>query len=86
MLGHRDPVPATPVSIFILANTRMLDSLSPRHIIRTRGSAAANIECNAVIGLDFDCITLKGFRGQNSSTDTKIILTANGTAVVIEPL
>lgn len=71
-----------------LTNDNINDSIKRvREIaINELKTAAANIECNAVIGLDFDYITLEDFRGQNSSTDTKIILTANGTAVVIEPL
>ena len=50
--------------------------------------AAANIGCNAIIGLDFDYITLESnslISGQGAK-ETRIVLTANGTAVEIEPL
>ena len=47
--------------------------------------AAANIDCNAVIGLDFDYITLDR-SGPHGTVEVKIVLTANGTAVEIEPL
>lgn len=47
--------------------------------------AAANIGCNAVIGLDFDYITIDR-TGSHGTLEVKIILTANGTAVEIEPL
>lgn len=51
--------------------------------------AAAQIGCNAVVGLDFDYVTVdrtySGLAG-NSVQNTFIILTANGTAVTIEPI
>ena len=47
--------------------------------------AAANIDCSAVIGLDFDYITIDR-SGTQGTVEVKIVLTANGTAVQIEPL
>ena len=47
--------------------------------------ASANIDCNAVIGLDFDYITIER-SGAQGTLEVKIVLTANGTAVEIEPL
>ena len=47
--------------------------------------AAANIDCNAVIGLDFDYITIDR-TGTQGTLEVKVVLTANGTAVEIEPL
>lgn len=46
--------------------------------------AAALIDCNAVIALDFDYINID--RQIGNTNFTSIILTANGTAVEIEPL
>ena len=51
-------------------------------------TAAAQIGCNAVVGLDFDYLTMdRSFPGLGGGTinRTFIILTANGTAVTIEP-
>lgn len=51
-------------------------------------NAAAQIGCNAVVGLDFDYLTMdRSFPGLGGGTinRTFIILTANGTAVHIEP-
>ncbi len=53
--------------------------------IKELKEAAANIGCNAVIGLDFDYITIDR-SGANGTIEVKIVLTANGTAVEIEPL
>lgn len=52
-------------------------------------AAAAQIGCNAVVGLDFDYVTVdRQFAGVSGRTVNKsfIILTANGTAVTIERL
>ena len=49
--------------------------------------AASQIGCNAVIGLDFDYVTVDRQRTGLTNTvvnETYIILTANGTAVTIE--
>lgn len=51
-------------------------------------TAAAQIGCNAIVGLDFDYLTMdRSFPGLGGGTinRTFIILTANGTAVTIEP-
>ena len=51
-------------------------------------TAAAQIGCNAVVGLDFDYVTIDRTAPGLTSHDqhrTFIILTANGTAVTIEP-
>lgn len=51
-------------------------------------TAAAQIGCNAIVGLDFDYLTMdRSFPGLGNTTinRTFIILTANGTAVTIEP-
>lgn len=51
--------------------------------------AAAQIGCNAVVGLDFDYVTIDRQHvslGNNIVQNTFVILTANGTAVTIEPL
>ncbi|MBQ9316247.1 MAG: heavy metal-binding domain-containing protein [Atopobiaceae bacterium] len=52
-------------------------------------TAAAQIGCNAVVGLDFDYVTIdRQFPGISGRTVNRsfIILTANGTAVTIEPV
>lgn len=52
-------------------------------------TAAAQIGCNAVVGLDFDYVTIdrqQNGLGNTIVNRTFIILTANGTAVTIEPL
>lgn len=52
-------------------------------------AAAAEVGCNAVIGLDFDYVTIdRQFRGLSGApvNETYLILTANGTAVTIEEI
>ncbi|MCI7505086.1 MAG: heavy metal-binding domain-containing protein [Coriobacteriaceae bacterium] len=52
-------------------------------------AAAAEIGCNAVVGLDFDYVTVDrqypGFSG-SVKNETYLMLTANGTAVEIEKI
>lgn len=52
--------------------------------IKELKQAAALIDCNAVIALDFDYINID--RTIGNTNITHVILTANGTAVEIEPL
>lgn len=84
-----DEVATVPMGIFTgaMSNDDVNETIKKvRNIaIRELKEAAANLDCNAVIGLDFDYITIDR-SGPQGTLEVKIILTANGTAVEIEPL
>ena len=83
-----DEVATIPRTLFLrsMKNDAVNDTIKQvRNVaIRELKEAAANLDCNAVIGLDFDYITLDS--GTENVTETKIVLTANGTAVEIVPI
>ena len=83
-----DEVATIPRTLFLrsMKNDAVNDTIKQvRNVaIRELKEAAANLDCNAVIGLDFDYITLDS--GTENVTETKIVLTANGTAVEIVPV
>lgn len=83
-----DEVATIPRTLFLrsMKNDAVNDTIKQvRNVaIQELKEAAANLDCNAVIGLDFDYITLDS--GTENVTETKIVLTANGTAVEVEPI
>ena len=83
-----DEVATIPRTLFLrsMKNDAVNDTIKQvRNVaIRELKEAAANLDCNAVIGLDFDYITLDS--GTENVTETKIVLTANGTAVEVVPI
>lgn len=83
-----DEVATIPRTLFLrsMKNDAVNDTIKQvRNVaIQELKEAAANLDCNAVIGLDFDYITLDS--GTESVTETKIVLTANGTAVQVVPI
>lgn len=84
-----DEVATIPMGFFTgtMTNDDVNDTIKRvRNVaIQELKEAAANIGCNAVIGLDFDYITIDR-SGAQGTIEVKIVLTANGTAVQIEPL
>lgn len=84
-----DEVATVPMGFFtgLVSNDDVNETIKKvRNIaIQEMKEAAANLDCNAVIGLDFDYITIDR-SGPQGTLEIKIVLTANGTAVEIEPL
>ena len=84
-----DEVATIPMGFFSgsITNDAVNETIkSVRNIaINELKEAAANLDCNGVIGLDFDYITIDRSNA-NGTVEVKIVLTANGTAVEIEPL
>lgn len=83
-----DEVATIPRTLFLrsMKNDAVNDTIKQvRNVaIQELKEAAANLDCNAIIGLDFDYITLDS--GTENVTETKIVLTANGTAVQVVPI
>ena len=83
-----DEVATIPRTLFLrsMKNDAVNDTIKQvRNVaIQELKEAAANLDCNAVIGLDFDYITLDS--GTENVSETKIVLTANGTAVEVVPI